>query len=33
MLGERGARIVSRLTEMAQPLFIKARDFRTRKNV
>lgn len=33
MLGEHGTRIVSRLTEMAQPLFIKARDFRTRKNV
>ncbi|WP_024821933.1 ATP-binding protein [Aminobacterium mobile] len=33
MLGERGQRIVSRLAEMAQPLFIKARDFRTRKNV
>jgi DNA replication protein DnaC len=33
MLGEHGTRIVSRLTEMSHPLFIKARDFRTRKNV
>lgn len=31
-LGDRGARITSRLSESAQALFIKARDYRTRKN-
>lgn len=33
MLGDRGARITSRLSETAQAFFIKAKDFRTRKNV
>ncbi len=33
VLGDKGARITSRLSEMAQALFIKARDYRTRKNV
>lgn len=32
-LGDRGARITSRLSESAQALFIKARDYRTRKNI
>ncbi len=31
-LGDRGARITSRLSESAQALFIKARDYRTRRN-
>lgn len=32
MLGDRGGRIVSRLSETAQAYFIKAKDFRTRRN-